>query len=66
MSDTPDLDPSAPLVTEGAPRWVKVLGVVALLIVAGVLLLALTGGAGRHGPARHGSSGPIGLHRAAT
>ena len=63
MSDAPDLDPTAPLVTQGAPKWVKVLGVIALVIVIGALIVMLTGGAAGHGPGRHGSSGPLGLHQ---
>ena len=63
MSDAPDLDPSTPLVTQGAPKWVKVLGVIVLVIVVGALILRLTGGLGSHGPGRHGSSAPLGLHR---
>lgn len=62
MSDALELDPSAPLVTQGAPKWVKVLGVIVLVVVAGALILMLTGGAGSHGPGRHGSSGQLGLH----
>lgn len=62
MSDAPDLDPPAPLVTQGAPKWVKVLGVIALVVVLGALIVMLTGGGG-HGPGRHGSTGPLGLHQ---
>lgn len=43
----------------GAPRWVKVSGIFALvlaLLVAAVLLL----GGGGHGPAQHSSSGDAG------
>ena len=63
MSETSDLDPTPPLVTQGAPKWVKVLGVIVLVIIVGALIVKLTGGGGSHGPMRHGSSAPVGLHR---
>ena len=38
----------------GTPRWVKVFGVVALVVVLLVAAVALAGGgAGGHGPGRH-------------
>src|SRR3712207_2867213 len=37
----------------GMPRWVKVFGVIALLVVVLFVILLLTGGPGRHGPGRH-------------
>ena len=42
--------------TVGAPRWVKVFGVIALVLVALVVVLLLLGGGpgGGHGPGRHG------------
>ena len=36
----------------GAPRWVKVFGVIALVLVAVVVVVAVVGG-GEHGPGRH-------------
>jgi hypothetical protein len=39
--------------TTGPPRWVKVFGVIALVVIVLVLILLLTGGPGRHGPGRH-------------
>jgi hypothetical protein len=39
--------------TTGMPRWVKVSGIVALVVVALVLILLFTGAPGRHGPGRH-------------
>ena len=39
----------------GMPRWVKVLGGIALLVVVLVAILLLTGG--NHGPGRHTGSG---------
>jgi hypothetical protein len=37
--------------TAGPPRWVKVAGVIALVLVVLVLILLLAGG--NHGPGRH-------------
>jgi len=42
----------------GAPRWVKVFGIIAIVIVLLFLILMFTRGpGGRHGPGRHFSSG---------
>ncbi|MGH2921707.1 MAG: hypothetical protein ACRDKU_06555 [Gaiellaceae bacterium] len=38
--------------TEGTPRWVKVFGAIALLVVLLFVIALLTGG-GKHGPGRH-------------
>ena len=46
--------------TTGTPRWVKVAGIIALVVVVLVLILLLTGGPGRHGPGRH--TGGLGGH----
>jgi hypothetical protein len=35
----------------GAPRWVKVFGIIAIVVVLLVVILALAGG--QHGPSRH-------------
>ena len=40
--------------TAGLPRWVKVSGIIALVLVVLVLVLLLAGG--DHGPGRHQSS----------
>lgn len=46
--------------TSGAPRWVKVFGLIALVVVLLFVVLLLTGGGG-HGPGRHtGGEGPGG------
>ncbi|MCA1706996.1 MAG: hypothetical protein LC808_28515 [Actinobacteria bacterium] len=42
--------------TTGTPRWVKVFGIIALVLVLLVGVMLLIGG-GDHGPARHTSSG---------
>ena len=42
------------------PRWVKVVGITALVLVLLVGVLLLTGLAGTHGPARHLPSGAAG------
>ena len=39
--------------TTGAPRWVKVFGIIALVLVLLVGILLLAGGPGGHGPGRH-------------
>lgn len=38
---------------EGTPRWVKVFGIVALVVVVTVVVVLLIGPGG-HGPSRHG------------
>ncbi|HEV8363602.1 MAG TPA: hypothetical protein VGQ52_08775 [Gemmatimonadaceae bacterium] len=38
--------------TVGTPRWVKVFGIIALLVVLLFVVLMVAGG-GRHGPGRH-------------
>ena len=43
--------------TTGAPRWVKVLGLVLLVCAALFVILHLLGGGGDHGPGRHGFDG---------
>jgi hypothetical protein len=37
----------------GTPRWLKVLGIIALVVVLVVVIMLLTGGGGGHGPGRH-------------
>ena len=49
-------------VPTGAPRWVKVSGIIAIVLVALVLIVMLASG-GRHGPGRHLRSGEGGGHR---
>lgn len=41
----------------GTPRWVKVAGVIALVVIAVILLMVLIGGVGGHGPGRHTAPG---------
>jgi hypothetical protein len=45
--------------TTGTPRWVKVFGVIALVLVVLLVILMLTG-RGNHGPGRH--AGDAGGH----
>jgi hypothetical protein len=48
--------------TAGTPRWVKVFGVIALVLVVLFVILMLTGRGGGHGPSRHVPAGdPAGL-----
>lgn len=44
----------------GPPRWVKVFGIIALVVVLLFLFLMFTRGPGGHGPGRHTSSGDAG------
>jgi hypothetical protein len=46
----------------GTPRWVKVLGIVAVLLVVAIVVVLLVGG-GNHGPSRHtgGEAAPTGV-----
>ncbi len=55
MADPPpDADPRPHI----RPRWVKVLGIVALVVVLLVVVMMVAGG-GQHGPRRHtGASTP--------
>jgi hypothetical protein len=43
-------------VTTGTPRWVKVFGIIAI-VVALLFVIMLVAGGGRHGPGRHKPSG---------
>ncbi|MEO6456858.1 MAG: hypothetical protein ABIO92_01080 [Chloroflexia bacterium] len=45
--------------TPGTPRWVKVFGIVALILVLLLVVIMLIGG-GEHGPGRHMPSGDPG------
>jgi hypothetical protein len=57
--ENPDPDGGAvapdPLDT-GTPRWVKVFGLIALIVVALFVVVLLVGG-GEHGPGRHSPGG---------
>ena len=44
--------------TAGTPRWVKVSGIITLVVLLLVLIVLLTGA--NHGPDRHRSSGRLG------
>jgi hypothetical protein len=46
--------------TAGTPRWVKVFGVIALVLVLLFVILMLTGRGGGHGPGRHALSADAG------
>ncbi len=43
--------------TVGTPRWVKVSGIVVVVLVVVFVILQLLGVGGRHGPARHTPAG---------
>ena len=44
------------------PRWVKIVGIIALVLVLLVGIMLLTGVRGDHGPGRHMPSGGAGGH----
>ena len=43
--------------TTGTPRWVKVFGIIALVVVLLFVILLFTRGPGGHGPGMHGGGG---------
>ncbi|RWQ87139.1 MAG: hypothetical protein EOS85_06850 [Mesorhizobium sp.] len=43
----------------GAPRWVKVWGIIAMILVLLVMTAIFTGVGGAHGPGRHMSSSSV-------
>jgi len=45
----------------GMPRWVKVLGIIALVLVLLIVIALATGLGGPHGPRRHTPSGDSGI-----
>ncbi|MBI4496381.1 MAG: hypothetical protein HY689_00555 [Chloroflexi bacterium] len=47
----PDRGPTVPY--PGTPRWVKVLGIIAIVLVLLVVVILFTGLGGQHGPGRH-------------
>lgn len=48
--------PSAGASTPGTPRWVKVFGVIALIVIVLFVVVLLARG-GEHGPGRHSGDG---------
>lgn len=44
----------------GAPRWAKVFGIIALVLVLLFIIVKFTGVGGPHGPGRHMPSGDTG------
>ena len=55
-ADRPDrraIDASRPV----TPRWVKVSGAIALLLVLVFVVVLVAGGSGQHGPGRHSGEG---------
>jgi hypothetical protein len=57
--------------TSGMPRWVKVFGIIALVVALGLVILFVASG-GEHGPRRHipgdngGQTTPSGGHTSPT
>ena len=54
VDGAPERSAEAPPAT---PRWVKVLGIAAVVLVLLVGVMLLTGGPGEHGPGRHSGGG---------
>ncbi len=50
MTRRPGADPPP---YPGTPRWVKVFGIIALVVVLLFVILLFTRGPGGHGPSRH-------------
>lgn len=46
----------------GTPRWVKVFGIIAVILVLLISFALFTGLGGPHGPARHGASSNADSH----
>lgn len=46
----------------GIPRWVKVFGIIGIVLVLLVVIIMFTGVGGEHGPSRHMRSGDAGGH----
>ncbi|MGH7574015.1 MAG: hypothetical protein ACREM1_02650 [Longimicrobiales bacterium] len=44
----------------GIPRWVKIFGIIAIVLVVLYIILHAIGIGGRHGPGRHSRSGDAG------
>ncbi len=67
MADPPPYDPNRDTgvgpdrgSTAGTPRWAKVFGIIALVLVLLFVILLLAGGGGGHGPGRHTAAGEAG------
>jgi len=58
MADPPRSPDPKP---HSTPRWVKVSGIIAAVVMVAIVILALAGG-GEHGPARHLPGGDNGGH----
>lgn len=48
-----------PSVYRGTPRWVKIFGIIAIVLVVLYIILHVAGVGGRHGPGRHSGSGDV-------
>ena len=43
--------------TAGTPRWVKVFGIIGVVLIVLVVVMLVTGRSGGHGPGRHAPGG---------
>ncbi len=59
--DDSDVGP-APASPPGTPRWVKMFGIIALILILLVGIIMFTGIGGEHGPGRHIRSSDPGSH----
>jgi hypothetical protein len=59
MADPPPY-PNSSSDTGSTPRWVKVFGIIVIVLVLLFVVLKVTGLGGRHGPGRHTPSGDAG------
>jgi hypothetical protein len=57
-----DTDASPGREYPGMPRWVKLAGIIALVLILLVVVVMVAGVGGQHGPGRHMPSGGAGSH----
>jgi hypothetical protein len=62
MADAPPppADPTDDNAETATPRWVKVFGAIAVVLVVAVIVLLIAGRGGGHGPSRHAPASDAG------
>jgi hypothetical protein len=55
VTETTNQDKGTATHAAGTPRWVKVFGIITLVIVVLIVVLIVTGRGGPHSPRRHGA-----------